>query len=165
MKKLLLMFMVSVMLAANNPGDTLREMIDYVSKQSSNTVIANYIKKYVNTKSIAAEVAGRRVWLSASQNSKDVFIKKLSERLLNYYASNLSNLNRYRFEYTARNSSQRQTIKIYNPNGSTATLVVFYQQNNGQWMIIDSSYNGISIVSYWRAKLQPIIKSKGLAGI
>lgn len=166
MKKIFLCLIISSLLATtSSPGGTLRKMLEFVSNTSSKEKIANYVGSYVDYHTIAAEIAGRKAWLAADASTRSAYVNKLRKRLLDYYAGNLSNLNRYRFAYTARHGSLRQTIKIYNPNGSTATLVIFYRGQAGKWLIVDSSYNGLSMIAYWRSKLSQAIKTRGLLGI
>lgn len=166
MKKIILSLLLTTLLAAaSNPGNALRDMIDFVSSIKTKQQIIDRVESCLDFKTISADIAGRKAWLAADSNTRDLFIKKIKSYLSDYYADNLSILNKYRFVYTARPSSLRQTIKVYNPNGSTATLVMFYRSFSGKWLIVDSSYNGLSMVSFWRSKFSDTIRSKGLLGI
>ena len=164
MKKFLLLLMFCCGCLFASPGSILGNIVKVVESGSSVEQVENTLKKYINVKSIASEVAGRSVWRSASQVEKNNFIDRFSQELLEYYASTIKNLSRYKYSLIARPSSARQILRVINPNGSTTDFVVFFQNSNGAWLIIDSSFNGVSVVAQWRAKLKHKITQNGLSG-
>lgn len=161
MKKLLLSLLCIVAVAG--PGNTLKQIIT-IAGSSNQDYIKQSLPKYIAIEDIAADIVGRRLWLKSSLSEKKDFARYLGNKLVDNYASTISNLSRYNFSYISRESSKRQVLRIFNPNGSTSTLVVFFRKKGAGWQVIDSSFNGISLVSQWRAKLMDRISQNGLNG-
>lgn len=164
MKRYLLCMVVFCNLLLAAPGDSLRAIINVVETTNQVTKIEKALHEYVHIQGIAAEVAGRSAWRSASVKDRTAFTNWLKNNLLAYYADTIQNLARYKYSFVARPNSKRQVLRVHNPNGSVTDLVVFFQNVSGKWLIVDSSFNGISIVAQWRAKLGGKIKHSGLIG-
>ncbi len=165
MRVLLLTLLLVCNLALANPGSSLREIITVVEQKKPVASIKKTLTKFLYVNSIAAEIAGRAAWRAAESAERKQFTTLLSDHLLSYYAETIKNLARYKYSFISRPNSKRQVLRVNNPNGSSTDLVVFFQKINGSWLIVDSSFNGISIVAQWRAKLNARIKSRGLNGI
>lgn len=164
MKKFLVLLMFCCSCLFASPGAILGNIVKVVESGASVAQIENTLKKYVNATSIAAEVAGRSAWRAAQRSEQQQFVDRFSQELLEYYASTIRNLSRYKYSLIARPSAARQVLRVINPNGSTTDFVVFFQKSNGSWLIIDSSFNGVSVVAQWRAKLSHKISKNGLSG-
>jgi len=164
MKKFLVLLMFCCSCLFASPGKILGNIVNVVESGASTVQVEKTLKKYVNVKSIAAEVAGRSAWRGAQKSEQEKFIDKFSQELLDYYASTIRNLSRYKYSLIARPSAARQVLRVVNPNGSTTDFVIFFQKSSGSWLIIDSSFNGVSLVGQWRAKLSHKIRQYGLSG-
>lgn len=158
-----LLFIASIAFAG--PGQIMQEIVNKVEANSSISALESTLEKHVYIDNIAAQVAGRSAWRSATKADRVNFIAWLKQNLLSYYADTISNLARYKYSLIARESAQRQVLRVQNPNGTSSDLVIFFKKVNGIWYIIDSSFNGISIVAQWKARLSNKIKTQGLSGV
>lgn len=164
MRSILYIILIITNLAFALPGQIMREIVSVVESKNSHEQLEATLDKYVDVKDIAAQVAGRIAWNAADSVERSGFVLRLKKKLLAYYADTISNLSRYRYNIIANIRSSRQLLRVVNPNGTTSDLVIFFKLKNGSWYIVDSSFNGISLIAQWRARLNNIIKEKGLTG-
>lgn len=175
---LIFVFGMSSIIAAYTPEQRLRQMIDKVVKIARSSSSAASMDKqlivglrpYIDTYSIARAVVGRQVWGKAGSQDRNQFVSYLEAEVISTYAKELKELARSDISFQGRIPSSGQkyaqvSMSTRNPNGSISKIVVFFRKSGSWWKVVDSSYNGVSLVGQYREEYKDIISSHGLKGI
>lgn len=116
-------------------------------------------------------VVGRTAWLNASSADRKAFIQQFTMTLMRTYASALASYTNQSVKvYPIRggyaNQSQVQVnTAVTQPDGPPIPVSYRLALENGNWMVIDFSVDGVSIVENYRAQFASDLNQGNLAAL
>ena len=111
-----------------------------------------------------------KAWVSADDESREIFIDQFRKLLVRTYATALLQFSDQTIEYPevdqkagSRAVVVRQVIST--PNMKAIPIVYRLYQKSGAWKVFDVSVDSVSLVKTYRASFGSLIADQGLDGL
>jgi phospholipid transport system substrate-binding protein len=147
---------------------------NHINKDSTSAkldlVINKYILPYVDFNEMSTWVAGRKAWTSASQGTRDEFVRQFKTLVVRTYATALNSYSNEVVEFVPQNidtSKKRIQIASYIKRPNKEKIRVDYRliQHGNSWLVYDVIIEGVSILQGFQAQFSDKIRNQGLAPV
>ncbi|HBT96707.1 MAG TPA: hypothetical protein DEB25_03240 [Desulfobulbaceae bacterium] len=176
---LLVALIAAPTMAAPNPTDTLRPVLDRIiavlidpslqgdaHMAARQARIMDTVKEAFNFREMCRRVLGP-TWNQISAAEQDHFTNEMTEFLKNIYIGRLEEYSgqqvRYINELIRGNLAQVATEIDY--QGKPVPLIYIMDNSGGRWMVYDIYIEGLSLVNNYREQFRSIIRTEKYAGL
>jgi phospholipid transport system substrate-binding protein len=136
-----------------------KEMLNLVSEYVFPVFDFNIISRWVLGKS----------WVSADDESREVFVDQFRKLLVRTYATALLQFSDQTIEYpeVAQKVGSRAVVVRQDISTSNTKISIIYKlyKKAGAWRVFDVSIDGVSLVKTYRASFGSMITDQGLEGL
>lgn len=127
------------------------------------------MEKYIDFNEISIWIAGKKIWLDASKDKKDIFIKELKKLMLKTYSKTVYYYIDADVEFIAskainnfETSKRIQISSIMKKNNKNVSIIYRLIKNNDSWLVFDIIIEGISILKSLKTQYSEMIRLHGL---
>jgi len=122
----------------------------------------------IDREGFAKRTLGKKLWGQATDTEKQKFIESFTDLVIATYAKGITLYDGQAFEFSAAKYNKKRTLalvqsKMKQSGGSPVKIDYKLIKKNDQWLIIDLTVEGVSMVKSYRNQFLPQIRELGFA--
>jgi len=171
---ILILLLITNLVYSNdkNPSNFIKNIINECKPaliKENADFLEKTMEKYVDFNEISIWIAGKKKWLDASNDEKNLFIKELKKLMLKTYSKTVYHYIDAEVEFITPKitnnielSKRTQISSIMKKNNKNVSIIYRLIKNNDSWLVFDIIIEGISILKSLKTQYSEIIRLHGL---